>query len=110
LATKFRDAHGIYYTAADAAEEILAECKRQVARGRLLLIDIDSRSREKLLALSSVHECDLLINIQHVRGLLLHVWSRFHPGRQPLHVDEAIEVVDYCYARCLHFIDVLSGR
>jgi hypothetical protein len=108
LAIKFREAHAIYYTAAEAAEEILLECKRQVTRGRLLLIDL--RSREKLFALSSVHECDLPINIQHVRGLLLHVWSRCHPDRQPLHVDEAIEVVDYTYTRCLNFVDVLSSR
>lgn len=108
LAIKFREAHVIYYTAAEAAEEILLECKRQVTRGRLLLIDL--RSREKLFALSSVHECDLPINIQHVRGLLLHVWSRCHPDRQPLHVDEAIEVVDYTYTRCLNFVDVLSSR
>ena len=108
LAIKFREAHTIYYTAAEAAEEILLECKRQVTRGRLLLIDL--RSREKLFALSSVHECDLPINIQHVRGLLLHVWSRCHPDQQPLHVDEAIEVVDYTYTRCLNFVDVLSSR
>jgi len=108
LAIKFREAHTIYYTASEAAEEILLECKRQVTRGRLLLIDL--RSREKLFALSSVHECDLPINIQHVRGLLLHVWSRCHPDQQPLHVDEAIEVVDYTYTRCLNFVDVLSSR
>jgi hypothetical protein len=103
---EYHDRNRILHNADEAVEHMLRGYKKNVAAGKMSLVDSEDRQR---LQDSTIETCNVLIEFFDLRALLEEALRVYRPLGQALTFEERQEVVESCYSwLLLHSDEFLS--